>query len=450
MLLSVLGLSHKTAPVEIREKFAISDRALAEALRGLVQRYGVDEAVVLSTCNRVEIYTVQRQVASGTRGDVCDFFGELSGLERGLYNDYLYRFVGDQAVRHVFRVASSVDSMIVGEPQILGQVKEAFHKAMDCGTTGLIFNTLFSRALAVGKKVRTETSIGRSAVSVPYAAVELARKIFGTLGGKNAVVVGSGDMSETTAKHLKHAGVENLFVVNRTHERAVAMASQLGGIPVEFNSELEFLVRSDIMISSTSSPHFLIRKSALESIMQKRRNRLLFLIDIAVPRDIDPEVNAIENVYLYNIDDLEHIVEKNVQERRSELERVELIIDGEVTKFLHWIASRDIVPTVRAFRAYLDDIRRLEIERSVKNSHGFTHEQLLQIEYFSRALINKISHLPTAKMKQHASTGKGFSYCELLRELFELKTDDTRPSRDTNETSTDPPVSPSMNDAPKR
>jgi glutamyl-tRNA reductase len=444
MLLSVTGLSHKTAPVEIREKFAISDRAVADVLRRLVQGYGADEAVLLSTCNRVEIYTVQSQGA-----DVSDFFGELSGMNRCSYQDYLYRFVGDQAVRHIFRVASSVDSMIVGEPQILGQVKEAFHKATDCGTTGLIFHKLFSRALAVGKKVRTETNIGKSAVSVPYAAVELAKKIFGTLAAKNVVVVGSGEMSETTAKHLTCAGAQNLFVVNRTHERAVAMASQLGGIPVKFDTTLEFLINSDIVITSTSSPHFLVRKSALESIMQKRRNRLLFLIDIAVPRDIDPEVNSIENVYLYNIDDLEHIVEKNLKERQSELEEVEQIVEGQVAKFLHWTASREVVPTVRAFRAYLDDIRRLEIERSVKNSHGFSSEQLRQIDYFSKALINKICHLPTAKLKQHARTGTGFSYCALLREMFELDTDGIPPVDSADETAHDPPVSPSTNDDAK-
>jgi glutamyl-tRNA reductase len=424
MIVSVTGLNHKTASVEVRERLALSVDQVERALSRLFHAYAVSEAVLLSTCNRVEIYSVCPREQDGKAQPIADFFADFFSVPKALYELSLYRYEGEKAARHLFRVASSLDSMVVGEPQILGQVKEWFQACVRHNAVGVVLNEMLQRALRVGKKVRSETSIGRSAVSVPYAAVELAKKIFSSLEGKTVTLLGTGKMSEVTVKNLGNAGVRDICVISRTPERAEASAQHLGAKPLVFDPEYRFLRDTDILIASTSAPHFLIRKDAMQELMLARRHKLLFIVDIAVPRNVEPAVNDIENVYLYNIDDLEHIVRRNREERSKEMQHADEIVEAAVTGFASWLASLEIMPALKVFRSFLEQMRAAEVERLIAENKHFDAAQREKIEYFSRALINKIAHKPTERLKKLASSGEGYTYAEFLRELFELESED--------------------------
>jgi glutamyl-tRNA reductase len=417
------GLNHRTAPVELREKFAVPDASLESALQVLYALPGVREAVILSTCNRVELYTVEEGEGAPGHGS-ASFFRNFFQVNESVYISHLYRLYDEKAVRHLFSVASSLDSMIVGEPQILGQVKEYFLKAQIAGTTGRILNNVFGRALAVGKRTRTETAIGEMAVSVPYAAVELAKKVFDSLQGKTVGLLGRGKMSEITARHLKRSGVENLYVINRDMEHAIEFAKLVGGVPLGWSEDYEFLMHTDILICSTRASHPLITLEPLQKIMARRRNRMLFLIDISVPRRIDPAVNELENVYLFNIDHLEKMVAENMRLRMDEGRKAAAMIDDEVMAFQQWLGALDVVPAIRAFRERLESLRADEISRVLRNYEGFAPEQRELIEQFSKALINKIGHLPTTKLKSAADPDKAMRYSDILRDLFDLEKQD--------------------------
>lgn len=419
------GLNHRTAPVALRERFALKDDDVPAALQMLLAQPGVQEAVIISTCNRVELYSVEETEGTGPQEHgTASFFSAFFNVEQAQYINHLYRFHDEKAVRHLFSVASSLDSMIVGEPQILGQVKEYFTRAQAEGATGRVLNGLFSRSLAVGKRTRTETSIGEMAVSVPYAAVELAKKVFDSLHGKSVTLLGRGKMSELTSRHLKRSGVESLYVVNRTHEKAVEFAKKVGGVPLVYDHDLDFLLHTDVMICSARAPHPLVTRDALQKVMVKRRNRLLLLIDISVPREIDPAINDMDNVYLFNIDHLENMIAENKSLRAEEARKAGAIIEEELVKFMEWWNSLDVVPTIRAFREHLDTLRSDELARVMGNYEGFTDEQKDLVEQFSRSLINKVGHLPTIRLRGTPDPEKARDYSSILKHLFDLEPKD--------------------------
>jgi len=414
MQLALVGLSHKTAPVEIRERFAFNGEALKSALTFLVSRGEIKEAMILSTCNRVEV------VAEGPDDRrIREFLCEFHRVQDDAITKHLYSFRNAEAIRHIFRVASSLDSMMVGEPQILGQVKEAYRIASDAGTVGMNLSALMSRAFAVAKRVRSETGISQSAVSVSYAAVELARKIFGSLSGKVVMIIGASKMGELAARHLRRAGVSSVLVTNRTFERAVELAKVFEGAAVPFEHFQDHMDRADIIISSTGAPNFIINKPLAEQVIHRRKNRPMFFIDIAVPRDIDPLVNEIDNAFLYDIDDLQQVIDSNVKERMSEAMRAEEIVDREVEAFCTRMQAREVVPTIVQLKDTLEKLRRDEIERNRRQLRDLPPEQA--VDQITQALINKILHHPIAHLKEMAHDPQGPDVAEMIRKIFNIK-----------------------------
>ena len=416
MRLSLIGLSHKTAPVEVRERLAFDDGDLGEALKSLAGFEGVSGAMILSTCNRVEV------LAEGTDEHLIrEFLCSYHRVPADSVNDYLYGYRNDDVIRHVFRVAASLDSMIVGEPQILGQIKEAFRVAQDAGTTGSHIGSVMNRAFAVAKKVRTETAIARSAVSLSYAAVELARKIFGDLAGKTVMIIGASKMGELAAKHLKRSGVRSVMVTNRTFERAVELARVFEGAAIPFDRLGDHIDRADIVISSTGAPHFVITRPQAERIIRRRKNRPMFFIDIAVPRDIEPAVNGVDNVFLYDIDDLQQVVDENLGERLSEAARAEEIIDLEVEAFCSRLRSRDAVPAIVELQQALEALRLGEIERYGKDLGALSREQREALDRITKSMIRKILHSPISELKEIARHSDPQPRLDLIRKIFNVK-----------------------------
>ncbi len=423
------GLNHRTAPVELREKFAVAPAEIAAALESLLAQPGVQEAVIVSTCNRVEIYSVEDAMepeSAAETGEIpcrgtASFFSEFFQVEPGQYINHLYRLYDEKAVRHLFTVAAGLDSMLVGEPQILGQVKDAFACAQTGGATGPVLNGLFNRTLAAAKRARTETGIGQNAVSVPYAAVELAKRVFDSLKGKSVALLGRGEMCEATAVHLTRAGVENVYAVNRRMDDAVDFAKKIGGVPLEYRQDLDFLMHADILVCGTRAEHPLVTREALHAVMSRRRNRLLLLVDISVPREIDPSCNELPNVYLFNVDHLEGMVTENKRVRVEEARKAASLLEQEVAAFWDWYGSLNVVPTIVAFRDHLETLREGELKRVFGEYAGWSPEQRETVEQFSRALINKIGHLPTVKLKNADDAERASHYSGILRHLFELE-----------------------------
>jgi len=317
MNLIIVGLSHKTAPVEIREKLSFPSQTIGEPLNRLCTSYEINEGVIISTCNRVEIFAVTQDIEKGLR-QVKRFISDYHNIPMEGLDEHLYTYTSEDAARHIFRVASGLDSMVLGEPQIFGQVKDAYGYALQHRTAGVIINKLFHKAFSVAKRIRTETKIGSSAVSISYAAVELAKKIFGTLEGKSVMLIGAGEMAELAAKHLLSNGVQEIIVANRTYERAIEMAKGFNGTPIMFREFPHYLKRVDIVIASTAAPKYIIRPEQIDEVIKERKNRSMFFIDISVPRNVDPLINKIDNIYLYNVDDLQGVVEANLKERAKE------------------------------------------------------------------------------------------------------------------------------------
>ena len=416
MQLALVGLSHKTAPVEVRERMAFSSDALRAALTSLVGRQEVNEALILSTCNRVEVVA-----ESADERLIREFLCEFHQIPHESVSKHLYSFRNVEAIRHVFRVAASLDSMVIGEPQILGQVKEAYRIAADAGTVGMHLSALMNRAFAVAKKVRSETGISQSAVSVSYAAVELARKIFGDLTGKTVMIIGASKMGELAAKHLKRAGVSSVLVTNRTFERAVELAKVFEGAAVPFEHFADHMVGADIVITSTGATHFIIGKSQAEQIIHRRKNKPMFFIDIAVPRDIDPSVNEIDNAFLYDIDDLQQVIDENLKERLKEASRAEEIITSEVEAFCLKMKGREVVPTIVQLRETLEKLRRDEIERNRRHLKDLSPEQQEALDQITKSLVNKILHTPIEQLKQLAHDPQGPDIADLIRKIFNVK-----------------------------
>ncbi|MBE0618803.1 MAG: glutamyl-tRNA reductase [Proteobacteria bacterium] len=421
MEIIVVGLSHKSAPVEIREKVAFAADCLQEALRRVRDVPAVHEGVIVSTCNRVEIYAAARHSEEGVEG-LLRFMADYHRVPDPDLRPHLYVYAGPDAVRHVFRVASSLDSMVVGEPQILGQVKDAYEKAADGSATGLVLNRFMHKAFSVAKRVRTETRIAQSAVSISFAAVELARKIFGSLEGKHVLVVGAGEMCELAATHLMENGVRGVQVTNRTLARAEALAEKFNGKAVPFEEFRYHLPEVDIVISSTGAPNLVVDVEDVRAAMKARRQKPMFLIDIAVPRDIDPRVNDLPNVYLYDVDDLQGVVESNKKERAKEADKAEQIVADEVQGFLSWLKTLEVTPTIRALRGRFEAIRQAEFEKTLKAfGDGLSDKQRRSIEAMSQAIVNKILHEPTLYLKRQAEDPELEVSIEAVRQLFGLE-----------------------------
>jgi len=413
----LIGLNHKTAPVEIREKMALSgDQALP--YREL-KELGCEECCILSTCNRVEITFVARD-ADKTAPAVRKFLFGGSDLSQEEYEKYSYLHRGQEAVTHMFRVASSLDSMIVGEPQILGQLKQAFKTAVEHGATGPILNRFLHKAFSVAKRVRTETNIGGSAVSISYAAVELAKKIFGELAGKRVMLLGAGEMAELAAEHLITQGIAEVVVVNRTVERAMNLARRFKGRAAGLDELTDRLAEADILISSTGAPGLVLEADQVRPIMRQRMNSPLFLIDIAVPRDLDPAINDIDNVYLYDIDDLQHVVDMNKSERDREAKRGEAIVREESLKFTSWLDAMEIGPTIAALRAKADEICRAELGRSLKKLSGLSDKERKSLEKMASAIAAKMLHDPIMFLKNETDPGLRTEKLAVIRRVFAI------------------------------
>jgi glutamyl-tRNA reductase len=417
MNLILVGVSHRSAPVEIRERMNIHESRLPAALTDLVARDGVREALILSTCNRVDL------AAAGEEGSESEpllrrFLADYHHCDPAVFDRHLYWHRNADAVRHLFRVASSLDSMILGEPQILGQFKQAYLAAREVGALSGPLRDISEQALAVGRRVRRETGLGASAVSVSYAAVELARKIFGKLDGKTIFILGAGKMSELAARHLVSTGATSILVANRTFERALELAAAFGGSAVPFEDIFNHLQRADIVISSTDSPDFVITREAAEHLLAGRRQRPMFFVDIAVPRDIDPAVNELDNAFVYDIDDLERVVKENREERRREAARAEKIVEEEVERTLRRLASRELAPTIVALEQRLEGIREAEIERHRARLDGLTPEQRESVDALTRGMLNKILHGPITEMKSRAGGPEHGALVNLVRRMF--------------------------------
>ena len=420
MEIIIVGLSHKTAPVEIREKISFPEHKLADALARLCSRPGIEEGVILSTCNRVEILACAAQRRLGAE-QIKEFISCYHELPRDDFEPHLYIHGGEQAIRHIFRVACSLDSMVVGEPQILGQLKAAYQKALESRSTGAILNNLFNKAFSVGKKVRSETGIAKNAVSVSFAAVELARKIFGDLNAKVVLVIGTGEMSELVAQHLVSNGVKQVLVANRTHSRAQEFAAKFAGQAVPYDDLARELARADIVISSTGAPHFILRHEQVARVIQQRKYKPMFFIDIAVPRDIDPKVNEIDNAYLYDIDDLQSVVQANIEERRKEARVAEQMIAGDVSRFAAWLSALEVVPVVVALRRKMEEIRRRELQKTLKRLGGLSEKERQAVEALSSGIVNKILHQPTVALKGEADSQELRNYLDVVCRLFDLQ-----------------------------
>ena len=419
MTLFVAGLSHRNAPVELREQLAVDEDKLRELLRDVAATGVVREALILSTCNRVEVYAiadVPGEARTATFRQLC----RHRGVEPASVETVLYTHADGEAVRHAFRVASSLDSMMIGEPQILGQVKNAFALAQSCETVGPALHTLFTQAFTVAKKVRTETEIARHAVSVSFAAVELAKKIFAGLDGKAVLLVGAGKMSELAARHLIEQGAFPLYVANRTWARAQELARALAGTAVPFDELATALATVDIVITSTGAPEPVIRREFVQPLVHGRRGRPLFFIDIAVPRDVEDSVNTLDGVYCYDVDDLKQVVDANIRERLREAHRAEALVEREVAKFLARLGDIEVIPTIVSLRERLEIIRSGEVKRTLARLPGATPETREAIEAMSTAIVNKILHAPITKLRESSRAGSPRSWLELVHELFGL------------------------------
>ena len=421
-----MGASHRTAPVELRERLDFCSRGLERAVAALAARRSADEAVVVSTCNLAELYIACGDPSAAAE-DLVAFFSEFQQLPAHQIRPHLYSHQDQDAARHLFRVSSGLDSLIVGEPQILGQVKEAYSIAAAAEATGTLLNKLFHWAFAVGKRVRSETALAEGAVSVSFAAVNLARKIFGNLEGRRVLVIGTGEMGKLTAQHLKAHGIATLAITSRTLANAQELADEVGGTAVPWDALAPSLRESDIVITATGSPTAILSKAQIAASMPASRTRPLFIIDIAVPRDVDPSAAEIEQVFLYNIDDLQTIVRENIQKRGGETGRAEQIVDDEVQKFMTWHRSRKAIPTVVALRQRFEAIRQSELERLDPKLTGLPPEARARVDEITRLIVEKLLLTPTEQLKTLGDAELVSQYSDALSRLFALADRDKDP-----------------------
>jgi glutamyl-tRNA reductase len=430
-----VGLDHHSTPVDLRERLAFSSNQQQAALRQLMHpsgdsrngdqdaRPGIAEVFVLSTCNRVEIYAVARAVDLAHHR-LVQFLSTFHNVPRQEIESYCYALEGREAVAHLCSVAAGIKSLVIGEPQIQGQVKEAFERAKAAGAIGPVLSATCRAALRAGKRARTETAISQHAVSVSHAAVELARMIFDDLSLLHVLLVGSGEMSRLAAKTLLEQGARDLTVVNRSLEHAREMATPFHGRAVSFDDFEDSLKHSDIVISSTASPQPIIGVDMVRSAMRARQYRPLFIIDIAVPRDVDPAVRKLENVFLYDIDSLDVVVQANLEQRHKEIGKVEAIVREETAQFMRWFESLDVAPTIADLRHQAEAIRRAEVEKALRRLGTLSDRERNIVETLSKRIVNKLLHHPTVRLKAEATNGNGYVYTATLRELFDLAGED--------------------------
>lgn len=420
MHIVVVGLSHKTAPIEIREKLAVPESRMGEALTRLCSYQGVREGILLSTCNRVEVYAVVDEIESGY-GRIQDFLADAHlSLSSEQLTPHMYWHEGDRAISHLFRVASSLDSMIVGESQILGQIKEAFEVALTHKATGIILNKVVKKAISVAKRVRTETKIAEMAVSVSYAAVELAKKIFSDLSEKTVLLVGAGEMAKLAARHFIANGVRHVRVTTRNPHHALELANRFGGTAVAFEEFRENMASADIVLVSTGAAHYLVSKDDVQHSVKQRMNRPMFLIDISVPRNIDPAVRHVDNAFLFDIDDLKTRVEQNRGERLNEAEKAERMVMDEVGIVRQWLQSLEVTPTIVALRARIDDIKQAELDKTLGRLANLSAQERELVEAMASSIVNKLIHNTMVTLKAEVNSSEGAAFVEAARRFFSL------------------------------
>jgi len=424
MRLFAVGLSHRTAPVDLRERIDFARGGIATALSALAERGIGQERVVLSTCNRAEVYAAGE---TDTTADALElFFSEYHGVPREQIAGHLYLRSGADAARHLFHVAAGLDSLVVGEPQILGQVKAAYATASELQVTGALTHRLFHSAFAVGKRVRTETGLGEGAVSVSYAAIALAKKIFGSLKELGVLILGAGEMAKLAGVHLRAQQVREVAIASRTLATAEGLARQIGGRAVPWSSLSDALAAADIVVAATGAAEPVLTRAGIEDVMRPRRNRPLFLIDIALPRDVEPSAGDLDQVFLYNIDDLQVIVKENMARRTAELTQAEAIVEEEVAKFATWMQSREIVPTVIALRQRFEAIRQAELARLDSKLSGLPPEARARLDEISRLIVEKLLVTPTEQLKSVSDEAKAVAYADALNRLFGLESRNRR------------------------
>jgi len=424
MKILLIGLSHKTAPVEVREQLSFTPAMLRSSLTHFDSMHSqahlddVHEGVILSTCNRLELYAVVGDVPAA-RQTIIRFLGRACDIAPEQFVDHLYTLEDEEAIRHLMRVASGLDSLVLGEPQILGQITEAYEAALSQGAVGTVLSTLFQAAIHTGKRVRTETTIGVNPSSISSVAADAAVRRLGKLTGRQVLLIGAGEMGAIAARALRKRGVTNIVVANRTFSSAAELAEELEGKAITFQQLPTAIIHADIIITSTGAPHTIVNRKMLEPAMTCRDERPIFIIDIAVPRDVDPDVTELENVYLRDIDSLQSQADDNIRERKAEIPHVEEIVDEEVTGFMNWYLALGVVPTIKAMRHHLEYVRQAELEYLFKRLEVDDRTRKL-VEKMSHRLVNKILHEPTVRLKREAANGGGVAYTSAMRYLFAL------------------------------
>jgi glutamyl-tRNA reductase len=427
MNLTVVGISHKTSPLEVRERFTLNERRIPEVLRRLQAEPEIEEAVIISTCNRVEFVFNTFEKQDGMAG-FRRFAESFYGIRLDEFTHCFYVHRDEEALRHLFRVASGLDSMVVGEPQVLGQVKQAYFLAKEAETCGSGLDSVFHRVFNTAKRVRTETHVAEAPVSISSAAVDLAEQALGTLQGKTVMIIGAGQMGELAARHLVSKGAATVLVSNRTHAHAVALAQELRGLAVLFSELWEAMRGVDIVLSSTGCPHFIITRDDMERLMKERHGRPIFLIDIAVPRDVDPAIREVSGCTLVNIDGLEAVTNHNLLERQKALEAARRILDEEITLFRERQEQLNVVPTIVSLRRRVEEIRQAEMRRMRRMFGELTPEQERALEALTHGLVNKILHTPFTELKQAASRPDRSEFIEVVRTIFHLPVDSSKPA----------------------
>ena len=420
-MIVLIGLNHKTAPLAVREKVFAGCQEEKDLLSRLRSLKGVGEVLYLSTCNRIEIIAgIDEREKTETVRNIHNFLAQNGSLTEAEAANCFYKYYDAEAVRHIFRVASSLDSLVMGETQILGQVKDAYREALAQNATGVVLNRLMHCSFRAAKRVRSETAIAVNPVSVSFAAVELAKKIFGTLNGNKILLIGAGEMAELTGMHLISNGAEEIIVANRSMPQALSLAEKFHGEAVSLDALEEKLIAADIVISSTGASSYIITADLIRKIHHQRRNRLLFLIDIAVPRDIDPAASSLENVYLYNIDNLQDIVDENMNVRKKEAIKAEMIVEEELTRYVSWQKEQESVPTIVSLRNKAEEIVRAEIDKAAGWMQKLDKEEREKVDNLVNSVVNKILHTPVTALKEESSEFSSTDIVAAVRRLFRL------------------------------
>jgi len=420
LFIVAVGINHRTAPIEIREKLSTTPNSIPESCLSLYNYQGIEGCVILSTCNRTEIYIATRELDQGLKA-TRDFFKDKSGINATEIKNFTYTYTLYDAIRHLFRVTAGLDSMLLGETEILGQVKTAYQQAFDAGTVNRVLNVLFQKALAVGKKARQKTGIDQNAVSISYAAVELARQNLKNLAGKAVLLIGAGKMSTLTAGYLKANKAIKVYITNRSYTKAVELAGQLGGQAIKFTQVYSHLKEIDIIISCTAAPHYVIHYQQMADALRQQEERQFILIDIAVPRDIEPAVATLPGVSLYDIDDLQNVVDANLEVRKKAAAAAEVIIEEELVKFMRWLGTQFMVPTIVFLKQKGEEIKQKALQQALRSLPDLSEQEHQVLVKLANTIVNQLLHIPITQLKAYAGAGEGHLYTEILQNLFDLK-----------------------------